>query len=197
MSFKTGIFPQTCKMANIIPIYEKGDKLDCWNYRPISLLSNIGKVIEQCMHGRLCKFLNKINRLYAKPFGFWNTHSTNHALISITKEIRRALDKDEFACGVFLDFQKAVDTINHKMLPTKLEYHGIRTLESDYFKSHLANRLQQKYSRNNISPTRNNLWSTTRLSPWAIAFSNIYKWPQWSYRTLDYSPLCRWHKYTL
>ena len=123
------------------------------------------------MHGRLCKFLNKINHLYAKPFGFWNTHSTKHALISITKEIRRALDKDEFACGVFLDFQKAVDTVNHKMLPTKLEYHGIRTLESDYFKSHMANRLQQKYSRNNISPTRNNLWSTTSSVLGPLLFS--------------------------
>ena len=54
-SFKTGIFPRACKMANIIPIYKKGDKLDCSNYRPISLLLNVGKIIEQCMHGRLYK----------------------------------------------------------------------------------------------------------------------------------------------
>ena len=64
------------------------------------------------MHGRLYKFLNKTNRLYAKQFGFRNIHSNNHALITITtEEIRRALDNDEFACGVFLDFQKAFDMV--------------------------------------------------------------------------------------
>ena len=95
------------------------------------------------MHGRLCKFLNKTNHLYAKQFGFRNTLSTNHALISITEEIKGALDNDEFSCGVFLGFQKAFDTINHRILLTKLEYHGIRGLGSDWFKSFLANRLQQ------------------------------------------------------
>ena len=83
------------------------------------------------MHRRLCKFLNKTNRLYAKQFGFRNIYSTNHALISTTEEIRRALDNDEFACGVFLDFQKAFDTVNQKILLTKMEYHGIRGLTSD------------------------------------------------------------------
>ena len=144
MPFKTGIFPRACKMANIIPIYKKGDKLDCSNYRPISLLSNVGKIIEQCIHGRVYKFLYKTYRLYAKQFGFRNTHSTNHVLISITEQIRRALDNDEFACGVFLDFQKALDTVNHKILLTKMEYHGIKGLASDWFKSYLANRLQQR-----------------------------------------------------
>ena len=69
--------------------------------------------------------------------------STNHALISITEEIRRTLDNDEFTCGVFLDFQKAFDMANHTILLTKLEYHGIRGHGSDWFKSYLANRLQQ------------------------------------------------------
>ena len=143
MSFQTGIFPQACKMANIILIYKKGDKLDCSNYRRISLLSNGGKMIEQCMHGRVCKFLDKTNRLYTKLFGSRNTLSTNHALISMTEEIRRTLDNVESACGVFLDFQKAFETVNHKILLIKLEYDGIRGLGSDWFKSYLDNKLQQ------------------------------------------------------
>ena len=104
------------------------------------------------MHGRLYKFLNKTNRLYAKQFGFRNIHSTNHALISITEEIRRALDHDEFACGVFLDFQEAFDTVNHKILLTKMEYHGIRGLASDWFKSYLTNRVQQTSIQEITSP---------------------------------------------
>ena len=55
-----------------------------------------------------------------KQFGFRNLHSINHALVSITEEIKQALDRDEFACGVFLDFQKAFDTVNHKHINSKI-----------------------------------------------------------------------------
>ena len=55
-----------------------------------------------------------------KQFGFRNLHSINHALVSITEEIKQALDRDEFACGLFLDFQKAFDTVNHKHINRKI-----------------------------------------------------------------------------
>ena len=61
LSFKTLIFHQVCKVANVIIIYGKGDQLDCSDYRPISQQLNIGKIIEKCMHHRLYKFLNKEN----------------------------------------------------------------------------------------------------------------------------------------
>ena len=55
-----------------------------------------------------------------KQFGFRNLHSINHALVSITEEIKQALNRDEFACGLFLDFQKAFDTVNHKHINSKI-----------------------------------------------------------------------------
>ena len=67
---------------------------------------------------------------------------TNHALASITEEIRKALDNDEFACGVFLDFQKAFDTVNHEILIAKLNHYGIREIALDWLKSYLTNRMQ-------------------------------------------------------
>ena len=85
MSFISGQFPTKGKEAHIIPSYKKGDKLECSNYRPISLLPNISKIIEKAMYTRLYKFLEKYSSLYKKQFGFRNSHSTNHALISITK----------------------------------------------------------------------------------------------------------------
>ena len=85
MSFISGQFPTKGKEAHIIPSYKKGDKLECSNYRPISLLPNISKIIEKAMYTRLYKFLEKYSSLNKKQFGFRNSHSTNHALISITK----------------------------------------------------------------------------------------------------------------
>ena len=86
-SFTTVIFPSVAKVANIIPIHQKGDKLDCNNYRPISLLSNIIKVFEKMKHIRLTSFLNKNKVLSSFQCGFRSKHSTNHALISLTKMI--------------------------------------------------------------------------------------------------------------
>ena len=68
ISFKRGIFPELCKIAHVIPVYKKGDQLDCSNYRPKSLLSNISKVFEKAMYSRLYDFLNKYNCLYKKQF---------------------------------------------------------------------------------------------------------------------------------
>ena len=139
ISFQTGIFPEQCKIAHITSVFKKGDTLDSSNYRPVSLLSNISKILEKAMYTRLYKFLDKFKFLYEKQFGFINFHLTNHVLVSITEEIKQALDKDEFACGVFLDFQKAFDTVSHNILIAKRTHYGIRWITLDWFRSYLTN----------------------------------------------------------
>ena len=141
-SFKNGIFPDLFKVAKIIPVYKKGSKLDRSNYRPISLLSNISKIFEKLMHTRLYGFLDRFERLYKYQFGFRNKHSTTHTLINITEAIRKALDEKSYACGVFVDLQKAFDTVNHNILLTKLNYNGIRGSALEWFRSYLSNRSQ-------------------------------------------------------
>ena len=96
LSFETGIFPDFLKLAKITPIFKKGDLLQCSNYRPISLTSNISKIMEELVHQHLYIFLEYSNVLYDKQFGFRNKHSTMHALIEITEKIREALDKKTF-----------------------------------------------------------------------------------------------------
>ena len=126
LSFNEGIFPNLLKIANVIPIHKKGDKLDCNNYRPISLLSNISKIFEKYMHTRLTNFL-RINKLwFSYQLGFNNGYSLNHALTNSTEMIRKALDEDKFACGVFIDLQKAFDTVHHDILLSKLNHYGVR-----------------------------------------------------------------------
>ena len=112
LSFATGIYPTKLKEAKVIPIFKnKGDSLLVSNYRPISLLSNINKIFEKIVYKRLYSFLERLNCIYELQFGFRAKHSTNHALLSLTEKIREGLDSGKFACGVFIDLQKAFDML--------------------------------------------------------------------------------------
>ena len=104
LSIEQGVFPQKMKIIIIVPIHKKDDTQDCNNYRPISLLPNISKLFEKLIKNRLSKFLEKNKCLFLRQFGFRNKHSTTHALTDLTETIRKAVDDNEFACGVFIDF---------------------------------------------------------------------------------------------
>ena len=99
--------------------------MECNNYRPISLLSNIDKIFEKIMYSRIIKFLESNKCFYPLQFRFRKQHSTNHTLINITENIRNALDSGQFACGIFVDLQKAFDTVDHEILLKKLNHYGI------------------------------------------------------------------------
>ena len=117
-SFSEGTFPDLLKFANVIPVFKKGDNLDYNNYRPISLISNIGKLIEKIVHKRLYSFLEKKSLLFEQQYGIRNKLSTNHALIDITNRIQEVCDNGQYACGIYVDFTEAFDTVNHSILWT-------------------------------------------------------------------------------
>ena len=143
LTFVTSIYPENLKISKVNPTFkDKGSKLECCNYRPISLLSNINKIIETLMHKRLYNFLSTQNCIYNLQFGFRPGYSTGHALLSLTEEICNALDKNMFACGIFVDLQKAFDTVDHSILLQKLNHYVIRGAANDWFRSYLSNRKQ-------------------------------------------------------
>ena len=104
---------------------------------PISLLSNIDKIIEKTMYNRIYKFLGK--NIYSLKFGFRQHYSTLYALLNLTEALMKALDDGNFACGIFVDIHKAFDTVDHSILLSKLCHYGICGLTKKWFKSYLAN----------------------------------------------------------
>ena len=142
LSFNQGKFPSILKIAKVLSMFKKTDKVDADNYRPISLLSNLSKIIEKLMHKRLYFYLEQNKVFYPFQFGFRNQHSTTHALIEITEKIRKACDKGLFACGVYLDFKKDFDTVNHEILLSKLQHYGVTGIANDWMRSFLTNRKQ-------------------------------------------------------
>ena len=113
LSFAQGVFPRDLKVAMVSPLYKAKDHMIFSNYRPISLLSSFSKILEKLMSNRLLNFLNKCDILNKYQFGFRNNHSTYMALIILLENLNNALDKGECSVGIFLDFQKAFDTVNH------------------------------------------------------------------------------------
>ena len=141
-SFLTGIVPEKFKMARVIPVFKKGSQTTLNNYRPILLLSIFNKLLEKLMYKRIVDFLDKTQLIYSKQFGFRSHYSTEHAVLSIIDQVQLAIEDHDYSCGIFLDFSKAFDTVNHQILLTKLDYFGIRGVVKDWFTSYLRNRTQ-------------------------------------------------------
>ena len=142
MSFSTGTFPTHWKTANVTPLFKQGAASDPSNYRPISVLPVVSKVIERHMHNSLYAFLMDNNLLYSRQSGFRGMYSTETALIKLVDELLFGLDNNH-VCGIVLvDYRKAFDMVDHKLLLRKLELYGIVNQEFAWCHSYLLDRKQ-------------------------------------------------------
>lgn len=152
--FRQGTFPNELKRARVVPLFKKGDAKQTCNYRPISVLSFFSKLFEKIMHTFLLNFISP--RLSKHQFGFRPRHSTQHAVSCLIDKLTKNLDDGNIAVGVFLDLQKAFDTVNHNILIKKLGAYGVRGEAQAWLKSYLTNR-QQFVSINNVNSSLLNI----------------------------------------
>ena len=137
-----GIFPNSLKIAKVIPIYKGGCKSELTNYRPISILPVISKIFEKLIYKRTLSFLSKHSILIPSQYGFRSNHSTSHALIDAISKAHNNISHKEFTAFLMLDLKKAFDTVSHEILLKKLEYYGVRGITNNLFESYLSNRYQ-------------------------------------------------------
>ena len=123
--------------TKVIPIHKKDSKLEVSKYRPVYLLLNINKIFEKLMHRRLIEFLGNRQTLYYKQCGLQKYFLTNHAIFNLLKIIQKALDDGQIAWGIFIDLEKAFETVSHEIVPEQLDHYGIGGISNDWFRSYL------------------------------------------------------------
>ena len=141
-SMCSGIFPDALKIARVIPLYKKDNPHIFDNYRPISLLPAVSKIIEKLVFKQLYHYFLSNELIYKNQYGFRDQHSTELAGLELTDRISKLLDDGKVPITVYLDLSKAFDTLDHRILLHKLQYYGIRGVALKWFKSYLCNRYQ-------------------------------------------------------
>ena len=137
------LFPHEWKTARIIPLYKNGQRNLPGNYRPISVLPVISKIMERILYDQLYNYLTKFGLLSDSEFGFRKFHSTATALLDCTNDWYMNLDCKMFNLVVLIDLKKAFDTVDHQILLTKLELYGIKGQALSFLESYLSNRNQK------------------------------------------------------
>ena len=129
-------------MAKVIPVFKIGNPTIINNYRPISLLPVVSKVMEKILANQVSSYFESKKLFVNNQYGFRDGHSTEYAALELVDRIITKMDNNEVPISIFLDLSKAFDTLNHKILLNKLKYYGIEGVPLQLFKSYLTNRTQ-------------------------------------------------------
>ncbi|KAJ8017557.1 hypothetical protein HOLleu_44948 [Holothuria leucospilota] len=151
LSLKEGVFPQEWKHAKVTPIFKKGDVHDICNYRPISVLPIVSKIIERAVHKALYEYLSKNKLLCDNQSGFRPAHSCETALINMVDTWLENIDKGLYTGIILIDLSKAFDTVNHDILLNKLKVYGCSNHALTWFTSYLSDRKQSVQIKNMLS----------------------------------------------
>ena len=155
LSLVKGEVPDDFKIAKVNPLYKKGDN-DCEsNYRPVSVLPVISKIIERVVFNQFHEYLDRNKLIYKYQSGFRTSYSTESALVHLTDSIKANMDNGLYTGMVLIDLQKAFDTVDHKILIDKLSAIGADESVLSWFQSYLSNRKQYVTINQEMSDLKN------------------------------------------
>ena len=141
-SISTGPYPENLKLAKVISIFKKNDKLEINNYRPISVLPVISKVFENVMHTQLLEYFTENNLLSSQQYGFRPKRSTELATLELMDRNIHHMNENHCPVNIYLDFSKAFDSLIYDILLSKLKHYSIQENAIQLLSSYLKDRSQ-------------------------------------------------------
>ena len=141
-SLRDSTVPGKSKITKVLPLFKSGPKTLMDNYRPISILPAISKILERVVYDQLSGYLERNDLITSSQFGFRRRYNTELAVTLFTDRIRLAMDQGKLTGAVFIDLQKAFDTVEHSVLLSKLPFYGVTGNELMWIENFLSGRFQ-------------------------------------------------------
>ena len=135
-----GQFPEIFKIVEVVPLHKGNSTEEVENYRPISLLVTVSKLLEKIVYSRIYGFLDKTNQLFQSQYGFRTNHGCDHAVGELLSEIVKNLERNNPTVCIYLDLSKAFNTLLHEVILKKMERYGICGTCLSWLRSYLSNR---------------------------------------------------------
>ena len=135
LTISTGLIPAEWKDARVTPIFKSGARNDVNNYRPISVLPPVSRIMERAIQVQFLAFLTELDLLSDYQSGFRKKHSTETAVVYLTDYILEHMGRQMIAGAVFIDLKKAFHLVDHECLLFKLEHCGVRGSSLDWFRN--------------------------------------------------------------
>ena len=171
-SIEAANFPNESKDTNITPVYKKNNRHEKENYRPVSIISVISKILERCLYDQIYKHID--NRLSRHQMGYRKGHSSQHSLTATFNKRKKNLDKGGECGALFVDLSKAFDCLQHDLLLAKLNAYGFDYKSLKLISSFLSNRKYRTKINSSFSEWKHLLIGTPQGSVFGPLLFNIY-----------------------
>ena len=166
------MFPPDLKLADVTPVYKNKSKNPKDNYRPVSILSNISKIYERCLHDQIQVFFESILSKY--HCGFRRGYNAQHCLMTLTEKWKKSVDNGGAFGALFTDLSKVLDCLSHEFLIAKLEADGFDKNALKLVNSYLSNRKQRVKINNKYSSWSEILFGVPQGSILGSLLFNIF-----------------------